>query len=88
LSYWRGYSRPTSHHVHGTTEEIRRSISINSDAFENEPNDKELGVQLHNVSKVNNKQKQTFNLGIFLVCRLIHSFLKVVHLLMLYVILV
>jgi len=62
LSYWRGYSKPSRHYVNGTTDEIRRADSINADAFENEPTDKELGVQLYNVSKVNNRMQKKTNI--------------------------
>lgn len=56
MSYWRGYSRSPGHHVSGiTADEGLRADGINSAAFEDEPADKELGVQLNNVSKVNNK---------------------------------
>jgi len=52
LSYWRGY---TKSNVHQTINETNRQDSNNSAAFEDEPNDKQLGVQLNNVSKVKNR---------------------------------
>jgi hypothetical protein len=52
LSYWRGYSKPTGHQVNGTTAIRNRSNSVDYAAFEDEPTDKALGVQLNNVFKV------------------------------------
>ncbi|CAF0870807.1 unnamed protein product [Adineta steineri] len=48
LSYWRGY---TTSNVHVSDECIDEAENNNSAAFESEPVDKELGVQLNNVSK-------------------------------------
>lgn len=54
MSYWKGYTRPASHQVNGiTTDDEHRGEPASSSAFEEEPTDKELGVQLNNVSKVN-----------------------------------
>ncbi len=69
MSYWRGYSKSISHPVNGTIDEDRRVAPINISAFENEPNDKELGVQLNNVSKVINKTKNkhlSFTFSLFI----------------------
>jgi hypothetical protein len=54
LSYWRGNKQTNVHQVSRTITELNREDSTSSAAFEDEPNDKELGVQLNNVSKVNN----------------------------------
>ncbi|CAF1557888.1 unnamed protein product, partial [Adineta ricciae] len=51
LSYWRGYTKAN---VPVTNDESVNQVadeSVNPDAFETEPTDKELGVQLNHVSK-------------------------------------
>ena len=50
-SYWCGNSKLKDRGMNGIRNAARR-VSINSDAIEQEPIDKELGIQLHNVSKV------------------------------------
>ena len=55
-SYWCGHSNPNDRLVNGATNGTRR-VSINSDAIEEEPRDRELGIQLNNVSKVNSRMK-------------------------------
>ncbi len=58
MSYWRGYSKsPVDHRTNGLA---RQTSSINTGAFEEEPNDKVLGIQLNNVSKVNHTMKNKF----------------------------
>ncbi len=57
MSYWRGYSKAVDRPVIGINDEARQASSINNDAFEVEPTDKVLGVQLNNVSKVINTTK-------------------------------
>ena len=60
MDYWRGYSKAKSHYVNEINDEVHRAESINSSAFEDEPNDKELGVQLNHISKVYNKLKNKY----------------------------
>ena len=89
LSYWRGYTRPVNHQVNGASNEGSPENLNANDAFEDEPTDKPLGIQLKNVSKVNHrttKQKlKIYSLIFSSICRLTHFFFKNVHLLMLYV---
>ena len=56
LSYWRGHTASVDRRA---TNGRSRGSSTISDAYEEEPTDKELGVQLKNVSKVNNGRKRT-----------------------------
>ncbi|CAF3018525.1 unnamed protein product [Rotaria sp. Silwood2] len=51
LSYWRGSTKSRIHHVNEAINESNDRSSTGSTAFESEPTDKELGVQLINVSK-------------------------------------
>ena len=52
LSYWRGYQKSNVAYVPAVTNGDSNVESRNPTAFEAEPIDKELGVQLINVSKV------------------------------------
>ena len=52
LSYWRGYQKSSVEYVPTVTNGDNRVDPRNAVAFEAEPIDKELGVQLINVSKV------------------------------------
>jgi hypothetical protein len=52
LSYWRGHTRTNVHPVDRVINASNQDVA-SSVAFEDEPTDKELGVQLNNVSKVN-----------------------------------
>jgi hypothetical protein len=66
LSYWRGYIKPNVQQVSLATNESNREESISSNVCEDEPTDKELGVQLKNVSKVNNStEKIITNIYVF-----------------------
>ncbi|UJR37958.1 hypothetical protein I4U23_030642 [Adineta vaga] len=51
LSYWRGYTRASVQKVDDEFNIQNGDESRNPDAFDAEPTDKELGVQLNNVSK-------------------------------------
>ncbi|CAF1219331.1 unnamed protein product [Rotaria sordida] len=51
LSYWRGYTKSKVQQVNEVINESYRTGSTSSNAFESTPTDKELGVQLINVSK-------------------------------------
>jgi hypothetical protein len=55
LSYWRGYTKPATRPVNGILDEASAENPNNNGAFEEEPNDRRLGIQLNNVSKVNHR---------------------------------
>ena len=88
-SYWCGPSRRSGNRVVEANEGYLPN-SVNSDAFEDEPTNRKLGLQLNNVSKVNNtiKYSYLFSISYIFYFRLTHFFSTVVHLSMLYVILV
>lgn len=56
-SYWCGHSRTNDRLTNGRANTTRR-VSINSDAIEEEPKDRDLGIQLNDVSKVNSRMKR------------------------------
>lgn len=56
LDYWQGYRKANSNYVN----------EIYQTDFENEPNDKEIGVQLNHVSKVYNKLENKYLIMRFL----------------------
>ncbi len=58
LSYWRGYTKAVDRRFDEVPDEALPASSVNNDAFEQEPNDKQLGIRLNNVSKVNNTTKK------------------------------
>ncbi len=62
LSYWRGYTKAVDRRFDEVPDEARPASSVNNDAFEQEPNDKQLGIRLNNVSKVNNTTKKIPNI--------------------------
>lgn len=65
LDYWRGYSKANSDYVN----------EIYQTDFENEPNDKEIGVQLNHISKVYNKLKNKYLIIRFFIHLQTYSFL-------------
>lgn len=82
-SYWRG--QPANRDRGMTTiGNLARRVSINSETNEQEPIDKQLGIQLHNVSKVSVNIQTTSSFSL-ISSRLTHFYSIVVHRYMLYV---